>query len=144
MTSTLAFTTVGSSALFISGTLQDSTDNSGGTSSIYSVEYQLNANNYNDFKSGVTYGEMSTSVESLAYSSLDGDEAPIVNTTMLFHYPYSITLDESNNQKYLYISAAVNYTCDKQVYIDNVLTSCVDTIDTTAIYNRSNDADRSM
>lgn len=89
--------------------------------------------------SGVTYGQMTASVESLSQSQTSD-----ANTTLLFHYPYSMVLQQANNEDYLFISAAVNYTCDKQVYVDNVLTSFVDTIDTSAIYNRSNDAARTM
>jgi uncharacterized protein (UPF0333 family) len=134
--SALAFTTTGSDELFVSGFIKDPITLAVIT---HSVRYILSANNYNDFVSGITYGKMTATVESLSTAYTE-----ITNNTQVFYYPYSVSLDESNTEAYLYINAAVNYTCDKQVYVDGELTGYLDTIDTSAVYNRSNDADRTM
>ena len=139
--SPLVFTTKGYSNLYVSGFLMDTET---GDKMLFDVEYSLSSNNFNDFAKGVTYGEMVSKVTSLTSTEEGQIDTMVSNTTLVSHYPYSVTLDEANNEDYLYINAAVNYSCDKQVFFNDVLTSYLDAIHTRAVYNRSNDADRTM
>lgn len=116
----------------------------------YQVTGNFTSSNYNDYGNGVTYGQMDQQVESayfIYHYSDDDDDADWVWTSnmQIYSYPYSITLDDTSNDDYLYIHASVNYSCHKQGLFNWVtFQGYSDSINTTAVYNRSNDILRTM
>jgi len=160
----LSYTTTGSDHLFLSGYVQTP---DGSTQTNHMVQSSLSAMSFNDYSSGQTYGNMFSRIESIStvtststisstsssssMNEKERNETVLTNNnlTQVFEYPYSMTLTEKVNDDYLYIKAAVNYSCQKLSYFNNELleqpsSGYIDSIDTSAVYNRSNDADRTM